>query len=194
MIKERQEWMTITMRSPEAHIVYTIGHSTHSLDDFVQMLRSFNIRVLADVRRFPGSRKYPQFNKENIEAALKKNDIQYTHIEALGGRRKVQRDSKNDLWRNDAFRGYADYMETGAFEKAVEELEAIALQHPTAYMCSEAVWWRCHRSMISDYLKAKGWAVWHIMAAGKAEEHPYTSPARVVGARVFYSDKNLFNP
>ncbi len=182
------------MSSPEAHIVYTIGHSTHSFDDFVQMLRSFNIKVLADVRRFPGSRKYPQFNKENIETALKKNGIAYTHLEALGGRRKVQKDSKNDLWRNDAFRGYADYMETGVFEQAVEELEAIALQQPTAYMCSEAVWWRCHRSMISDYLKAKGWTVWHIMAPGKAEEHPYTSPARVVGTRVFYSSKSLFNP
>ena len=182
------------MSSPEPHIIYTIGHSTHSSDDFVKMLRSFNIRVLADVRRFPGSRKYPQFNKENIEAALRENGIAYTHLEALGGRRKVQKDSKNDLWRNDAFRGYADYMETEAFKQAIEDLEAIALQQPTAYMCSEAVWWRCHRSMISDYLKAKGWTVWHIMAVGKAEEHPYTSPARVVGSCVFYSDKSLFNP
>ena len=182
------------MSSPEAHIVYTIGHSTHSFDSFLQMLRSFDIKVLVDVRRFPGSRKYPQFNKENIEAALRENGIAYTHLEALGGRRKVQKDSKNDLWRNDAFRGYADYMETEAFKQAIEDLEAIALQQPTAYMCSEAVWWRCHRSMISDYLKAKGWTVWHIMAAGKAEEHPYTSPARVVGTSVFYSGKSLFNP
>ncbi|GAB3415179.1 DUF488 domain-containing protein [Niabella aquatica] len=173
--------------------IYTIGHSTHSIEDFIEMLQSFGIRALADIRRFPSSRKYPQFNKENLDAALKRNGIDYIHLEDLGGRRSVQKDSDNSRWRNASFRGYADYMETESFKKAMAVLEAMALKHSVAYMCSEAVWWRCHRSLVSDYLKAKGWTVLHIMAAGKAEEHPYTSPARVVGDRVFYSDKNLFN-
>lgn len=174
-------------------VIYTIGHSTHSIEDFIEMLQSFDIRILADIRRFPSSRKYPQFNKENLDAALKRNGIAYKHLEDLGGRRAVQKDSDNSRWRNASFRGYADYMETESFKKAMTGLEVMALKHPVAYMCSEAVWWRCHRSLVSDYLKAKGWTVLHIMAAGKAEEHPYTSPARVVGDRVFYSDKNLFN-
>lgn len=181
------------MEPPERHTIYTIGHSTHSLETFIDMLRAFGIMTLVDVRRFPGSRKYPHFNKENLEAALKKAEIHYKHLEDLGGRRKVQNDSKNSRWRNDSFRGYADYMETKDFEKAVARLEIIALKQVTAYMCSEAVWWRCHRSMISDYLKAKGWEVLHIMAVNKAEEHPYTSAARIVGDHIFYYDKTFFN-
>ncbi len=181
------------MNNPAAHIIYTIGHSTHSLDGFMGMLQSFHIRMLADIRRFPGSRRYPLFNKESLKAALESNGIAYVHLEELGGRRKVQKDSKNNRWRNDSFRGYADYMDTKPFQAAVEKLEAIAREQPTAYMCSEAVWWRCHRSMVSDYLKAKGWTVLHIMAAGKVAEHPYTSPARVAGNNVYYYDENLFD-
>ena len=173
--------------------IYTIGHSTHSIEEFIGMLQSFDIEMLADIRRFPGSRKYPQFNQENLETSLKTNGIEYIHLENLGGRRKVEKNSKNNRWRNASFRGYADYMETAEFEKAIVELEKIAETKTTAYMCSEAVWWRCHRSMVSDYLKAKGWNVLHIMAKGKAEEHPYTSPARVVGGCVLYSDEDLFN-
>lgn len=122
-----------------SHTIYTIGHSTHTMDDFMSMLHSFHIRALADIRRFPGSRKYPQFNKENLETALGENGISYSHLEGLGGRRKVQMNSKNNRWRNDSFRGYADYMETEAFKKEVATLETIALKQPTAYMCSEAV-------------------------------------------------------
>ncbi len=173
--------------------IYTVGHSTNSLAVFIEMLQSFGIKALADIRRFPGSKKYPQFNKENLDMALKQQGIHYMHLEDLGGRRQVQADSKNNRWRNVSFRGYADYMETGDFKKAIAKLEDLALHQPTVYMCSEAVWWRCHRSMVSDYLKAKGWTVLHIMAVGKAEEHPYTSPARVVGERVLYSDENLFD-
>lgn len=180
------------MNIPAKNIIYTIGHSTHSIDAFVAMLQSFNIKTLADIRRFPGSDKYPQFNKENLERSLKEKGINYIHLEELGGRRKAQQHSKNHKWQNISFRGYADYMETAAFEKAISKLETIALQQLTAYMCSEAVWWRCHRSMVSDYLKAKGWKVLHIMAGGKAEEHPYTSPARVVGNHVYYYDEDLF--
>ncbi len=181
------------MNISDKYTIYTIGHSTHSLEELVAMLQSFGILTLVDIRRFPGSRKYPHFNKENLAAALPEAGISYIHLEDLGGRRRVRKGSKNSRWRNDSFRGYADYMETVDFEKAASALEGIALKQPTAYMCSEAVWWRCHRSMVSDYLKARGWKVLHIMAAGKAEEHFYTSPARVAGSRVFYSDEDLFN-
>jgi len=126
--------------------------------------------------------------------ALQEAGIEYVHLEGLGGRRKTQKNSMNDRWRNDSFRGYADYMETADFKRAVENLENIARTQRTAYMCSEAVWWRCHRSLVSDYLKAQGWTVLHIRAREKAEEHTYTSPARIVGNRVLYSDENLFNP
>lgn len=182
----------LLMQPPQAHIIYTIGHSTRTLTDFVDMLQSFDIKILVDIRHYPGSRKYPHFNKENLEVEMADNGIEYMHIKELGGRRKVVENSKNNRWRNTSFRGYADYMETEDFKKAITKLESIALQQSTAYMCSEAVWWRCHRSMVSDYLKAKGWRVLHIMSPGKSEEHPYTSPARVAGNRVFYSDENLF--
>lgn len=175
------------MKRSEERIIYTIGHSTRTQEEFIQLLQSFGVMMVVDIRRFPGSRKYPHFNKKTLAAALQEAGIGYTHLEELGGRRKVQKDSKNDRWRNASFRGYADYMETKEFKDAAAELIAIALKQPTAYMCSEAVWWRCHRSMVSDYLKAKGWKVLHIMRVGKVEEHPYTSPARVEGERVFYS-------
>ena len=178
------------MNKPETHTIYTIGHSTHSLSDFFDMLQSFGIKVIADIRSLPGSRKYPQFNKENLELSLKEIGIHYTHLADLGGRRKVKKDSKNTRWNNDSFKAYADYMETGEFERAIVKLEQIALEQPTAYMCSEAVWWRCHRSMVSDYLKAKGWTVLHIMATGKVQEHPYTAPARIVDGNLFYFDAN----
>lgn len=144
-----------------------------------------------DIRRFPGSRKFPSFNKTQLAMDLQEVGIEYTHLEDLGGRRKVQAGSKNNRWRNDSFRGYADYMETMDFINAVSKLEAIALAKTTAYMCSEAVWWRCHRSMVSDYLKARGWQVLHIMAIGKAKEHAYTQPAKVEGQTVSYHDDSL---
>ncbi|WP_300599927.1 DUF488 family protein [Niabella sp.] len=175
------------------HTLYTIGHSTHSSEDFIHMLQSFNIRMLADIRRFPGSKKFPRFNSEELAAELKSNGIGYVHLEVLGGRRNVQEHSRNHRWRNASFRGYADYMETPEFTKGIKQLEALAVKQPTACMCSEAVWWRCHRSLVADYLKAKGWQVLHIMGIGKAEEHPYTSPARVAGDQVFYFDAGLFD-
>lgn len=175
----------------QQHRVYTIGHSTHTSDDFIQMLKSFDVTHLIDVRRFPSSRKYPHFNKCALDIALQKNDIAYTHIEALGGRRPAKKDTINIRWRNASFRGYADYMQTDEFLNAVKTLQQIATNTSTAYMCSEAVWWRCHRSMISDYLKAAGWKVLHILSERKADEHPYTSPARVSGKNVFYYDEDL---
>lgn len=169
--------------------IWTIGHSTHPLEEFVEMLHSFQIEIVADIRRYPGSRLNPQFNKDTLESSLPENKIQYIHLLELGGRRKVNPDSKNTRWRHLAFRGYADYMETGAFKEGIEKLEKIALKQPTACMCSEAVWWRCHRSMVSDYLKAHGWKVMHIMGIGKEVEHPYTAPARIVQGELSYEEE-----
>ena len=176
----------------ENNTIWTIGHSTRSLDEFLALLRSFNIELVADVRNFPGSRKYPHFNKESMEATLPQHNIQYVHLKNLGGRRKVNPESKNTAWKNEAFRGYADYMETNTFKEGITELMSIALKQRTAYMCSESVWWRCHRAMISDYLKAQGWIVLHIMDVSKSQEHPYTSPARIVNGVLNYSDPSLF--
>ncbi|HUH50778.1 MAG TPA: DUF488 domain-containing protein [Flavobacterium sp.] len=173
-------------------IIYTIGHSTHSLEEFIAMLGSFGIKMLVDVRSLPGSRKFPQFNKEELELSMAQAGIGYTHLIELGGRRKVNKDSKNTSWHNTSFRAYADYMQTESFKSGIATLEQIALDKTTAYMCSEAVWWRCHRSMISDYLKAKGWTVEHIMAERKQQEHPYTSPARIVDGEVVYTEVDLF--
>ena len=173
--------------------IWTIGHSTRPFEELVALLHAHNIQLLADVRSFPGSRKYPQFNKEALEMALPENGIEYLHLKDLGGRRKVSPESKNTAWRHPAFRGYADYMETPAFDKALKELETIASQKPTAIMCSEAVWWRCHRSMISDALKVRGWTVLHIGSGQKTTEHPWTAPARVENDELHYDDPGTAN-
>lgn len=167
--------------------IWTIGHSTHTLVDFISMLHSFEIELVADIRSFPGSRRYPHFNKEALEVSLPENKIKYIHLKELGGRRKVRPDSINTGWRVASFRGYADYMETNFFKIAIIELEGIASQKRTAFMCSEAVWWRCHRSLVSDYFKNNGWTVMHIMAIKKMKEHPYTEPARIVGGHLIYT-------
>lgn len=184
------------MKTNQSKTVWTIGHSTHSLGELVAMLRSFKIDVVVDIRSYPGSRKFPHFNKESLELSLPENNIHYIHLKKLGGRRKVAPESKNTTWRHEAFRGYADYMYTKSFAEGIKELVEIAQQHRTAYMCSEAVWWRCHRSMVSDYLKAHGWIVQHIMGINKASEHHYTQPARVVDGELTYlpEEKTHFNP
>ncbi|MBS1608515.1 MAG: DUF488 domain-containing protein [Bacteroidetes bacterium] len=169
--------------------IWTIGHSTRSLETFIAMLKSFQIEQVVDIRSFPGSRRYPHFNKEALMVSLSENKIEYTHLVTLGGRRKPNSDSHNTGWRVAAFKGYADYMETEDFKKSIKTLEFLATHKRVAYMCSEAVWWRCHRSLVSDYLKLKGWIVLHIMGIGKAEEHPYTKPAIIKGDRLLYSSK-----
>ena len=171
--------------------VWTIGHSTRSLNEFLDLLQSFQIEAVVDIRSYPGSRRYPHFNKESLTVSLPKANIKYSHLRELGGRRKVQPDSINTGWRNAAFRGYADYMETDAFRNAIIELEEIASKERTAYMCSEAVWWRCHRSLVSDYLKLQGWTVKHIMRISIAEEHPYTSPTEIVNGKLLYSKDKM---
>ena len=177
------------MKQQENSKIWTIGHSTRSLDEFIAMLHSFNIQLLVDIRSFPGSRKFPQFNKGNLEKSLPENKIEYLHLENLGGRRKAKAFSKNTSWRNASFMGYADYMETEAFKEGLEALKKMALDKRTAMMCSEAVWWRCHRSMVSDDLKAQDWQVMHIMSKAKAQEHPYTQPAKIVDGKLSYREE-----
>ncbi|MHB1922342.1 MAG: DUF488 domain-containing protein [Chitinophagaceae bacterium] len=170
-------------------IIWTIGHSNQVFDTFIDLLESFQIKQVVDIRSFPGSRHNPHFNKESLAISLPDNKIKYTHLPELGGRRKVRIDSNNTAWRLPAFRGYADYMETSAFKNAIKLLEQMAEQEQIAFMCSEAVWWRCHRSLVSDYLKLHGWTVIHIMGIGKSQEHAYTSPASIVNGELLYIEK-----
>lgn len=174
------------MSQEQLSTIWTIGHSTHTLEEFVEMLHHNNIRLLVDIRTYPGSRRYPHFNKESLEVSLPENTIQYLHLKKLGGRRKVNPNSHNTAWKHPAFRGYADYMETEEFKEGIAELEQLALAERVAIMCSEAVWWSCHRSLVSDYLKVKGWKVLHIMSVNKIQEHPYTAPAHVVNGELSY--------
>ena len=169
-------------------VIYTIGHSSRPFDEFMAMLQSFSVELVADVRSLPGSRKYPQYDKEALEVSLPANNTAYMHLINLGGRRRPDKNTRNTGWRHVAFRGYADYMQTEKFSEGIEELVKVGSKLTTAYMCSEAVWWRCHRAMVSDYLKLRGWKVMHIMAVGKATEHPYTSPAKIINGRLSYEN------
>jgi uncharacterized protein (DUF488 family) len=167
--------------------IWTIGHSTRTIDDFISLLNDNEIKLLADVRAWPSSRRYPQFNKEALVESLSAHGIRYEQFSELGGKRKAKPDSRNTAWRNVFFRGYADYMETEQFKKGIERLLDVAAKAgPTAIMCAEAVWWRCHRSLISDYLKVRGVEVMHILATKKIEPHPYTSAARIVNGELSY--------
>ena len=171
-------------------IIWTIGHSTRAFDEFASLLSAFQIHHLIDVRRFPGSKRFPQYNKESLAKGLSKLGIQYTHMEALGGRRNPRPESQNTAWRVKAFRGYADYMETDEFKRAIAELEIAAIHERCVMMCSEAVWWSCHRALVSDYLKVNGWEVLHIMGKEKEQEHPYTKAATIANGTLIYTDSN----
>src|SRR5436189_1630609 len=172
--------------------IWTIGHSTRSIDDFISLLKKNEIKLLADVRSLPGSKRYPQFNREALAESLNAHGIRYEHFPELGGRRKPNADSRNTAWRNASFRGYADYMETEQFHNGVKHLlDRAADAGPTAIMCAEAVWWRCHRSLVSDYLKVRGIEVMHILDANKTEPHPYTSAARIMNGELSYRTESL---
>jgi uncharacterized protein (DUF488 family) len=165
--------------------IWTIGHSTRTLDDFVAMLRAHAIQRLVDVRTVPGSRRHPHFGGEALAAALAGIGLEYQHVPALGGLRKARSDSTNLGWKHASFRGYADHMQTPAFAGALEDLERSGAT-ATVLMCAEAVWWRCHRQLIADALVARGHEVLHIMSNRKAEPHRLTAFARVIDRRVDY--------
>ena len=166
--------------------VWTIGHSTREADEFKQLLTSHSIATLVDVRSFPGSRRYPHFNKAELARSLESAGIQYEHNPQLGGRRRPSPDSKNTAWKNASFRAYADHMETTEFREGLDALLKLAVVGNTTIMCAEALWWRCHRSLIADYLKADGVEVLHIVSEKKTEAHPYTAAARIIDGRLSY--------
>lgn len=166
--------------------IWTIGHSSRTIGDLLTLLRAHGIECIADVRRHAGSRRHPHFNPEPLAAALGEACVGYLAFPDLGGRRPARDDSPHTVWRNLSFRGYADYMDSSGFAGAIGRLEATACASRTAMMCSEAVWWRCHRSMIADALKAKGWCVLHILDGGPAKEHPYTSAATLADGKLGY--------
>jgi uncharacterized protein (DUF488 family) len=167
--------------------IWTIGHSTRSLEEFLDLLAAHAIEAVADVRRFAGSRRYPHFGQKALRKALTDIGVTYVALPDLGGRRRPRPDSHNTVWHNESFRGYADYMETQAFSAAIGQLLELAHRRRTAILCAEAVWWRCHRALIADYLKARGVCVRHIVDAKKAEVHPYTSAARLHHGELSYS-------
>jgi uncharacterized protein (DUF488 family) len=166
---------------------WTIGHSTRPIDEFLDVLTAHGIELIADVRRFPGSRRLPQFGSEALAAALAAHDVSYRWIEALGGRRTPAAASPNDGWRNDAFRAYAVHVATAEFVGGLAELLDLAAAARTTIMCAELLWWRCHRRLISDVLTSLGHEVRHIRDAGEAERHELTPPARIVNGVLTYA-------
>ena len=166
--------------------IWTIGHSTRPIDEFIDCLRAHEIRLLVDVRTIPRSRHNPQFNTDRLAESLKDTGLSSLHMPTLGGLRKARKDSINNGWRNASFRGYADYMQTAEFWNALEELMMQSRQGPSAIMCAEAVPWRCHRSLIADALVTRGWEVRHIFSQVKADEHRLTRFAIIDGATLVY--------
>jgi uncharacterized protein (DUF488 family) len=166
--------------------VWTVGHSTRSGEEFTQILLAHGVQVLVDVRSFPGSRRYPQFNRAALAESLQQAGIEYRHEPRLGGRRTPRKDSHNTTWKNASFRAYADHMESDEFRKGAKDLLELAANARTAVICAESLWWRCHRSLIADYLKAEGHTVIHILDQNKSEEHPFTSAARIVDGKLSY--------
>lgn len=170
--------------------LWTIGHSTRPIDEFIVLLKAHGIQLLVDVRTIPFSRRNPQFHQEALAQSLREAGLQYRHMPALGGRRKSRQDSINAGWRNQGFQGYADYMQTQEFWDAVEELVDIGQQSPSAVMCAEAVPWRCHRSLIADALVIRGWTVQHIISVSSLKTHILTPFAKAGAGRLTYPAEN----
>ena len=167
--------------------IWTIGHSTRSADDFLAVLAAHDIETLVDVRRFPGSRRLPQFGSDALAASLASHDIAYQWLPELGGRRRPDPASPNDGWRNDAFRAYADHIASEEFARGLSALLTLAAGARTAIMCAELLWWRCHRRLIADVLTSLGHEVRHIRDAGEAERHELAPPARIVDGVLTYA-------
>lgn len=187
----------LTTEQTEAHRIslatlYTVGHSTRSLDDLIEALRVHQIKTLVDIRAFPMSRRLPQFNRDSLAETLPASGIRYVWMKALGGyRKKILDESPNIALRNDSFRNYADYMLTADFEHATEELIRLAEEAPTAYMCAERVYFHCHRMLVSDWLVAHGHEVLHIDGTGPARPHKLTPEGRMIDGRLIYRGDRL---
>jgi uncharacterized protein (DUF488 family) len=174
--------------------LYTIGHSTRTLDEFMAVLRAHAVGTLVDIRAFPMSRRLPHLDRESLQQTLPTAGIQYVWMKSLGGyRKKMRNDSPNVALRNASFRNYADYMLTAEFEQAIAELVRIADASPTAYMCAERLWFHCHRMLVSDWLVAHGHTVLHIDGEGPAQPHVLIREARLVGNHVLYVGDSLFS-
>jgi uncharacterized protein (DUF488 family) len=171
---------------PPEMTIFTLGHSTHSLDEFVHLLQIYAIRLVVDVRTIPRSRRNPQFNHETLGETLPRHGISYLQMKNLGGLRLARADSPNAGWENASFQGFADYMQTSEFSAAVQQLIEAAIEKPAAIMCAEAVPWRCHRSLIADALTVRGITVQHILSRTSARVHTVTPMAKVEGTRIAY--------
>lgn len=167
--------------------IFTIGHSSRSMEAFLDLLVAHRIQAIADVRRFPGSRRYPWFSGESLAETLPAAGVEYLWLPQLGGRRKVLPGSTNTAWRNASFQGYADHLSSAEFADGLERLLDLAARRRTAMMCAEALWWQCHRALISDVLKVRGHEVLHIADAKAPVPHPYSSAVRVVDGRLSYA-------
>jgi uncharacterized protein (DUF488 family) len=166
--------------------IFSIGHSTRTADEFLALLRAHDVDRLADVRTIPGSRRHPHFSRDLLAGHLAGGGIHYTHFPGLGGLRRPQPDSPNGGWQHAAFRGYADYMATPAFQESLDALIGYADAHRAAFMCAEAKWWQCHRRLIADALVARGVRVYHVMSPQGATPHELTPFARVTAQKVQY--------
>ena len=175
------------MTADPARAVWTVGHSTHPGEAFIAILAAHRIEAVVDVRRFPGSRRHPQFGAEPLAAQLRTHGIAYHWVPQLGGRRQPADDPEGSAWRHPSFRAYAQHLRTEEFAQGLEILLHVACACRTAIMCSELLWWRCHRALIADALLAAGWHVTHIRSASEASAHRYTSPARLVDGELTYT-------
>ena len=169
-----------------ANTIWTVGHSTRTLDEFVATLQAYDIELLVDVRRYPGSRRLPQFGSEELRAGLERSDIGYLWLESLGGRRAVHKDSRNLGWTHSAFRGYADHEATEEFAEGLFELLNVSPGLRTVIMCAEVLWWRCHRRIISDVLVSLGYQVIHIRDEKVSEPHRLSAPGRIIDGELSY--------
>jgi hypothetical protein len=167
--------------------VWTVGHSTRSIDEFLRVLAAYRIETVADVRRFPGSRRHPQFGGEALATSLRSQGVEYEWIEQLGGRRRRSDAGAPSAWRHPSFQAYGDHIASPEFAEGLDRLLHLAQASRTAIMCSELLWWRCHRAIISDVLVFAGVAVTHILTAEQSTPHSYTSPARIVDGELSYA-------
>lgn len=183
-MRSRGELQISEMR--QARAIWTVGHSTRTLDSFLGLLMHHGINAIADVRRFPGSRRYPWFASEAMAACLSEAGVTYRWLPQLGGRRSPSANSNNGGWRNAAFQGYADHMLTAEFASGLDRAIELAENHRAALMCAESLWWRCHRRLIADLLKHRGWAVLHVLDENAPAEHPGNPVAHPSGANLVY--------
>jgi uncharacterized protein (DUF488 family) len=172
-------------------LIYTIGHSTRTLDEFIGLIGAYDIKQLVDIRTIARSRYNPQYNQETFAEFLRTHNVVYLPLLKLGGLRKTRADSPNSGWHNDSFRGFADYMQTPQFEEGLEELIKLSQEKLTVIMCAEAVPWRCHRSLIVDALQVRGIKVKHIIGKAEPKDHELTAWAQVDGTNIIYPEEQL---